>query len=58
MDHKNEDFSKSNHSFGSGLPRPDRALKELQNDLGLVSGYAFPAEIFSAEGFSYAPNDS
>ena len=39
-----EDSSKSNHSFETGLPRPDRASKKLQNDLGVVSSYAFPAE--------------
>ena len=50
-----EDFSKYNHSFGTGPAVPDRSLKELQNDLGGASGYAFPVEIFSPKGFSYAP---
>ena len=44
MVHKNEYFSKSASSFGTGLPQPIQASKKLSNDLGPVSGYAFSAE--------------
>ena len=51
----NANCSKSNHSFGTGPPVPDRAYLELSMSISPVSGYAFASEISFAKGISHDP---